>query len=223
MGQYSAGDGKTCCIAKDVRKEINYFAKGTANAYSGFYGSQNTCTGGTLLVYDVKVDHVVMYITEELYYRDQKFISREDDDGIIAQYNNVRLTCPAEDNHCVSGDVSYVWHVPLKVHCPLYHVRKFKEQMIQYDLPGLTIETHKVVLSTDNSHVRFVVKGTRTQCGQEFLTPNYPDLLTHLSRKFKKWSDFHETSYTLPNRRERTCMKFFLVSSVVSEIWCMFI
>ena len=49
--------------------------------------------------------------------------------------------------------------------------------MIQYDLPGLTIKTHKVVMSTDSSHVRFVVKGTRTECGQEFLTTNYPDLL----------------------------------------------
>ena len=49
--------------------------------------------------------------------------------------------------------------------------------MIQYDSPGLTIKTHKVVMSTDNSQVRFVVKGTRTECGQEFLATNYPDFL----------------------------------------------
>ena len=120
---------------------------------------------------------MVMYVTEELLYRNEKFISREDDDGIIAQYNNDRLTCPAEDNHCAGGDVSYVWHVPLKIHCPLNHVRKFKGQMIRYNLPRLTIKTHKVVMSTDSSHVRFVVKGTRTECGQEFLTTNYPDLI----------------------------------------------
>ena len=75
---------------------------------------------------------MVMYITEELLYPDEKLISREDDDGIIAQYNNVRLTCPAEDKHCACGDVSYVWRIPLKIHCPLYHVRKFKGQMIRY-------------------------------------------------------------------------------------------
>ena len=156
MGQYQAGDGKTYktySIAKNVRKVINYFAKGSANAYSGFYGSQSTCTGGTLQVDGIDVDQMVMYVTEELLYRDEKFISREDDDGIIAQYNDVRLNCPAEDNHCVGGDFSYVWHVPLKVHCPLYHVRKFKGQIICYNLPGLTIKTHKMVMSTDNSHV----------------------------------------------------------------------
>ena len=177
MGQYRAGDGKTYSTAKNVRKEINYFAKGSASAYTGFYGSQITCTGGTLQVDCVDVDHMVMYITEELLFHDEKFISREDDDRIIAQYNNVWLTCTAENSHCVGGDVSYVWCVPLKVHCPLCHVQIFKGQMIRYDLPGLTIKMHKVVMSTDNSHVRFVVKGTTTECGQEFLTTNYPDIL----------------------------------------------
>ena len=67
-----------------------------------------------------------MYVTEELFYRDEKFISREDDDGIIAHYNNVRLTFPAEDSHCIGNDVTYIWHVPLKAHCPLYHVQNLK-------------------------------------------------------------------------------------------------
>ena len=177
MGQYKPGDGKTYSIAKNVRKEINYFAKGSASAYTGFYGSQITCTGRALHIDGVEVYNMVMYVTEEILYRDEKFISREDDDGIIAQYDNVRLTCPAEDSHCSAGDVSYVWRVPHKAHCPLYHVRKFKGQMIRYDLPGLTIKTHKVVMSTNSSHVRFVVKGTIAECGQEFLTTNYPDLL----------------------------------------------
>ena len=48
MGQYHAGDGKTYSIAKNVQKEINYFARDSANAYSEFYGSQITCTGGKL-------------------------------------------------------------------------------------------------------------------------------------------------------------------------------
>ena len=49
--------------------------------------------------------------------------------------------------------------------------------MIRYDLPGLTIKTHKVVMSTNRSHVHFVIKGTRTVCSQNFLVTNYPDLL----------------------------------------------
>ena len=51
----------------------------------------------------LQIDNMVMYVTEELLYRDEKFIFREDDDGTIAHYNNVRLTCPAEDSHCVGG------------------------------------------------------------------------------------------------------------------------
>ena len=49
--------------------------------------------------------------------------------------------------------------------------------MNKYDLPGLTIKTHKVVTSTDISHVCFVIKGTKTECGQNYLVTNYPDLL----------------------------------------------
>ena len=43
--------------------------------------------------------------------------------------------------------------------------------------------------------------------------------LTHLRRKFKKWCNFHETSYTLPKGWEKNTHEFFFVSSVVSEIW----
>ena len=32
-------------------------------------------------------------------------------------------------------------------------------------------------MSTDQSHVRFVVKGEKVECDQTFLTTNYPDLL----------------------------------------------
>ena len=49
--------------------------------------------------------------------------------------------------------------------------------MIKYELPGLTIKPHKVVMSTDNSHVRLVIKGNREECSQSFLTTNYTDFL----------------------------------------------
>ena len=102
MGQFRAGDGKTYSISKNTRREIiSYFARGNANAYDGWDGSQITCNGGKLMVDGLEIDNMVMYVTEELLYRDEKFISREDDDGIIAHYNNVRLTCPIEEEHCV--------------------------------------------------------------------------------------------------------------------------
>ena len=49
--------------------------------------------------------------------------------------------------------------------------------MINYELLGLTIKAHKAVMSTDNSHVRFVIKGNRAECSQYFLTTNCPDLM----------------------------------------------
>ena len=177
MGQYRAKDGKTYSIAKNTRREISYFALGTANAYDGWDGNQVTCSGGRLLVDGVLVDNMVMYVTEEILFRDEKFILREDDDGVIAHFNNVRLTCPIEDEHCVGGDVTYVWRVPIKSHCPLYHVRRFKGQIVKYDSSGLTIKSHKVAMSTDSSHVRFVIKGSKVECDQKFLVTNYPDLL----------------------------------------------
>ena len=65
---------------------------------TGFHRSQITCTDGKLLVNALEIDNMVMYVTKELLYHDEKFISREEGDGIIAHYNNVRLTCPAEED-----------------------------------------------------------------------------------------------------------------------------
>ena len=38
-----------------------------------------------------------------------------------------------------------------------------------------------------------------------------PRMLTHLCREFKKWSDFHETSYTLPKGRGKNIYEIFLL------------
>ena len=157
LGRYVAGDGKIYQVALNIQMEVRYFALGSATTYTGFEGHQITCSGGTLMVDGEEIHHMVMHVTKEILYRNEKFISRDDEDGVIAHYDNIRVSCPIEDKHCVGGDVAYVWRIPLKTHCPLYHVRNFKGQLIKYELPGLTIKTHKVVMSTDHSHVRFVI------------------------------------------------------------------
>ena len=101
------------------------------------------------MVDGLEIFNMVMYVTEEVLYCKEKFVSRNDEDGVIAHRDNIRLSCPIEDTYCVGGDVTYVWRVPFTDHCPLYHVRNFKGQLIKYELPGLTIKTHKVVMSTD--------------------------------------------------------------------------
>ena len=162
-----------------------------------------------------------MYVTEELLYSDEKFISREDDDGVIAHYNNVQLTSPAEDSHCIGSNVTYIWRVLLKSHCPLYHVRKFKEWIIKYDLPGLTIKTHKVTMSTDNFHVRFVIKGTKTECGQEFLVTNHPDLL------IRDTNNYTLSSCTQEDGEEVVAPRYYIepltyrITSVAKQVPCL--
>ena len=49
--------------------------------------------------------------------------------------------------------------------------------MVKHELNGLTIQTNKIVMSNDQSHVRFVIKGEKVECDQTFLTTNYPDVL----------------------------------------------
>ena len=177
IGQYVAGDGRMYEIPINTRTEIPYFAFGSASAYVGIEGNQITCTGGTIKVDGKDIHHMVMFITEEILYREEKLIVREDEDGVIAHYDNVRLTCPFEDAWCVGGDTTYVWRIPTKKHCPLYHVRNFVGQIAEHEIAGLTIQAKKVVMSTDQSHVRFIIKGEKNECDQNFYTTNYQDLM----------------------------------------------
>ena len=92
LGGYIAGDGKTYQVALNTRMEIRYFTLGSATTYTGLEGHQITCSGGTLMVDGEEIHHIVMHVTEEIIYRDEKFISRDDEDGVIAHYDNVRLS-----------------------------------------------------------------------------------------------------------------------------------
>ena len=177
IGQYVAGDGRAYEIPINTRTEIPYFAYGSATAYVGLEGNQISCSGGSITIDGKVIHHMVMYVTEEILYRDEKFVTREDEDGVIAHYDNVRLTCPFEDEWCVGGDTTYVWRIPAKKHCPLYHVRNFVGQIVKHEITGLTIQAKKVVMSTDHSHVRFIIQGEKIECDQTFYTTNYPDLM----------------------------------------------
>ena len=58
-----------------------------------------------------------MYVTEEILYQKEKFISQESEDRVFAHYDNDKLTYPIEYSHCVGRDVTYVWRIPAKAHC----------------------------------------------------------------------------------------------------------
>ena len=55
IGRYVAGDGQTYVIPVNTRVEVTYFAYGSATAYTGFEGSQISCSGGALMI-DGKAD-----------------------------------------------------------------------------------------------------------------------------------------------------------------------
>ena len=130
-----------------------------------------------MLIDGKEIHHMVMFVIEEILYREEKFVTSDDEDTVIAHYDNIRLTCPIEDQKCIGGDVTYVWRVPLKEHCPLYHIRTFKGQLVEHQIKALTIQKTKIVMSNDQAHVRFVIKGEKDECGQTFLATNYPDIL----------------------------------------------
>ena len=177
LGRYIAGDDKTYEVTINTRTEVPYFAFGSATAYTGIAGNQITCSGHTMMIDGKEIYHMVMFVIEEILYREEKFVTSDDEDTVIAHYDNVRLTCPIEDQRCIGGDVSYVWRVPLKEHCPLYHIRTFKGQLVEHQIKALTIQKTKIVMSNDQAHVRFVIKGEKEECGQNFLATNYPDIL----------------------------------------------
>ena len=104
-----------------------------------------------MLIDGKEIHHMVMFIVEEILYRDETFVTRDDEDTVVAHYDNIRLSCPIEDQQCVGGDVTYICRVPLKEHCPLYHVSIFEGQMIKHQVDGLTIQTNKIVMSSDQS------------------------------------------------------------------------
>ena len=125
LGRYIAGDGKTYQVAPNFQMEVRYFALGSALTYTGFEGHWIISSRGALKVDGEDIHHMVMHVTEEIFYREEKLISRDDEDGVIAHYDNVRLSCPIEDKHCVAGDVTYVLAHPLKnalsvISCPKF-------------------------------------------------------------------------------------------------------
>ena len=99
LGRYIAGDDQTYEVTINTRTEVPYFAYGSATAYTGIAGNQITCSGHTMLIDGKEIHHMVMFVIEEIcLYREEKFVTSDDDeDTVIAHYDNVRLTCPIED------------------------------------------------------------------------------------------------------------------------------
>ena len=84
LGRYIAGDDKTYEVALNTRTEVPYFAYGSATAYTGIAGNQITCSDHTMMIDGKEIHHMVMFVIEEVLYRDEKFVTSDDEDAVIS-------------------------------------------------------------------------------------------------------------------------------------------
>ena len=171
LGKYKAGNGKEYSIPKDQHVTVSYYTHGNAAPYTSWMGSQITCVGDRLRVGTEDVDSMVVYRTEQVFFRDETIIEREDK-SLVAFYDNIRLTCALTDGWCESSLSTYVWDTPASGHCPLYSVKHFQGQILTS-----TANPGRVLTSTDKSLVRFVLKDKFPVCGQIAYCTNYKDLV----------------------------------------------
>ena len=117
------------------------------------------------------VDQMVVYVTERILFRDEKIIQRKDG-SLIAFYDNIRLSCGLHDGSCESTASTYYWKVASEKHCPLYSVKHFRGEIITS-----SAKSGKVLSSTDNSLVRFVIKDSFEICQQRVMRTNYKEIV----------------------------------------------
>ena len=179
INMYTDDAGKRHRVTPNYQLTIDYYVGGSSVSphKSWLHGTQLTCTGTKMTIGGVDVDNMVTRRIEEVLYRSEKIIQRHEDGEIIAFHNNVRLSCPIENKYCTTNSVTYIWDIPLKEYCPLYNVKHFIGNFMIHKETTPYTGDKQVVMSTDQSHVRFIVTGEKTECGHKYLTTNYDEIL----------------------------------------------
>ena len=169
---FVSGDGKRHHIAINNRKIVEYYKHGSVVPYSGDLGTELTCSGSKLRIQGEDIYSMVIHITEEVIFKREKIIRREDT-SLIAFYDNIRINAGIEELGNVQGDTTYIWKIPIDKYCPIFDVKKFEGQITTYTSEE---SKTKVLMSTDNGRVRFILKGQLTLCDQQVYVTNYKDL-----------------------------------------------
>ena len=78
LGRYIAGDSKTYKVLLEHTNRSSILRSDSATAYTRFEGNPITCSGDTLMVDGKEIYNMVMHVTEEVLYRKEKFVSRDD-------------------------------------------------------------------------------------------------------------------------------------------------
>ena len=176
--RYTFGDGVTNSVSEGRLHVREYYSNGSkVYAHSShLYGSQLVCEGAKTVLEGKTISSIVSFFREEVLYRNEKIIKRKSED-LVAFYENIRLPCSVESKFCVVNGLTFTWHIPMEEHCPLYSVQYFQGEMITHSPNKAHSKIDKVVMSTDNSNVRFVLYGRTIACGQTYYTTNYPEIL----------------------------------------------
>ena len=170
VGQYMTADSKMHSITVDVSLVHSYFLTGSTSAYTDWLGSQVTCTGGKVHIGTDVIDKVVQYVTEEIMFQEERIIERPDG-TLVALYDNTRLNCALRKGQCHASLTTYIWDIGTKRHCPLVSVRTFTGVVVHSPA-----SPERVVMSTDQSLLRFILKGQTEVCGLTVKRTNYDKL-----------------------------------------------
>ena len=179
INMYTDDTGKRHKATPNYLLTIEYYVSGSSVSphKSWLHGTQLTCTGTKMTIGGVEIHNMVTRRVEEILYRKEKIIQRHEDGEIIAFYNNIRLSCPIENKYCLTNSITYIWDIPLKEHCPLYDVKHFIGNFMIHKETVPYTGDKQVVMSTDQSHVRFIITGEKIECGRKYLTTNYDEIL----------------------------------------------
>ena len=165
--------GKDHQITPGIEIAISYFKLGNTRGSEGIDGNQVRCTGGQFMIDNVLVDRTVIYVRERIKLQEEIFVERKDH-SLIATYDNLRLDCKKEDKLCQAGKTSYVWHLDEQDNCEVGYVNVFRGSVTSADSV-----TDKIVMSTDGSLQRFILRGQTEKCGRSVFRTNYPEIFLY--------------------------------------------
>ena len=120
--------------------------------------------------------NVVQYITEKIRFKRETFLERPDG-SVVAFHANILLDCPLNQRYCQVGNIRYVWEYPTKEHCPLLKVKNFRGYKVNSPQTSDT-----VLMSSDGSLIRLILKGHTEECGLRVIRTNYQELVVTLAR-----------------------------------------
>ena len=175
-GTYTADDGLELQVPLNAEVSHSYWTLGKSFVYGKDGSAEISCEGGKMAVENKVADNIVQYVTDKITYQKETFLERPDG-SIVAFYDNILLNCPLNQRYCKSANIRYVWEYSTQQHCPLLLVKNFQGYVVNTDNSPDT-----VLMSSDGSLIRVILKGQIEECKLMVFRTNYPELVVALAR-----------------------------------------